>query len=658
MALTSLTAATGVFAKSDAKTATITLTGVAAGAFVLSPYEAKVSSDLDDRYADKVGYTDDTDEPTMLDAAIALHLDVFGEDFASYAPLTVDTSEGWAKITSFLGEATSAVGYWNNHIMSGGLTDTVKDGDFAYFAIYQDAVGWSDSYVFADALEKKAYVGEKAEITFSYAGWSGNTPAAGLTVTVGDEEYGVTDKNGKIVIDVNFIDNKDVSVKTKDGSYIFPAYCKLCGTSKLYDYIKAEIEAGVKYTLGNGKSFGLKDATALADYALTGYDISEYIPAFVNSVNENLAANSGKLISPYSAESDPKEDAALYGAVIIIYELCGIDFTDIKAAFSSINFEEAKPSSPYYYRFAVDGAIIAGRLELAKAAAQDLIDSNYTMGKGMFLGTKDMPFYNCDNTAYFLMTLFPFRTVITGDIYKKYIDDAIKVINTYIKPDGAFCDLPDINGIAMNPNVNADSTALAMGAFAALGDFDKAFKLYKNLVEGFESKTGIFTFGGIDSALSTKDALLGLAMFGNLVRFSAKEHPAHVNTVTKGKPATFKTAGKTVGYCCKICGHKVAQKTIPKLKAAKLSKVVRGKKSFTARWKRVKGVDGYQIRYSTSKKFKKKKTVTVKKAKTVKRKVKNLRAKKVYYVKIRAYKVINGKKQFSKWSKAKKVKTK
>ena len=44
--------------------------------------------------------------------------------------------------------------------------------------------------------------------------------------------------------------------------------------------------------------------------------------------------------------------------------------------------------------------------------------------------------------------------------------------------------------------------------------------------------------------------------------------------------------------------------------------------------------------------------------KTTKNNVKKLKAKKKYYVRIRTYKTVNGKKVYSSWSKVKSVKTK
>lgn len=96
-----------------------------------------------------------------------------------------------------------------------------------------------------------------------------------------------------------------------------------------------------------------------------------------------------------------------------------------------------------------------------------------------------------------------------------------------------------------------------------------------------------------------------------------------------------------------------------KPKKTSIKKLSKGKKKFTVTWAKVSGVKGYQVQYSTDKKFKKNnKSVTVTKQKTTKATVKNLKSKKKYYVRVRTYKTVNGKKVYSSWSKVKSVKTK
>ena len=98
---------------------------------------------------------------------------------------------------------------------------------------------------------------------------------------------------------------------------------------------------------------------------------------------------------------------------------------------------------------------------------------------------------------------------------------------------------------------------------------------------------------------------------------------------------------------------------ISKPKSASIKKVKGAKKAVSVEWKKVSGVSGYEIQVATDKKFKKnKKTVTIKKQKTTKTTVKKLKAKKKYYVRVRTYKIVNGKRAYSSWSKVKSVKTK
>ena len=84
------------------------------------------------------------------------------------------------------------------------------------------------------------------------------------------------------------------------------------------------------------------------------------------------------------------------------------------------------------------------------------------------------------------------------------------------------------------------------------------------------------------------------------------------------------------------------------------------KKEIVVEWKKVSGVTGYEVMYSTSKKFTKKttKTVTIKKQKTVKTIIKKLKSKKKYYVKVRAYKTVNKVKVYGAYSKVKSIKCK
>lgn len=106
----------------------------------------------------------------------------------------------------------------------------------------------------------------------------------------------------------------------------------------------------------------------------------------------------------------------------------------------------------------------------------------------------------------------------------------------------------------------------------------------------------------------------------------------------------------------------VSEQIDRKQKTTSFSKITGAKGCITVTWKKQTkgGIKGYEIQYSTDKKFKKKvtKTITIKKAKTTKTKIKKLKSKKKYYIRIRTFSKKNGKKVYSKWSKVKSAKVK
>ena len=127
--------------------------------------------------------------------------------------------------------------------------------------------------------------------------------------------------------------------------------------------------------------------------------------------------------------------------------------------------------------------------------------------------------------------------------------------------------------------------------------------------------------------------------------------------VKDSKPATKPSEPATTQPTTKPSTTKNTKTVKPKKTSIK--KLSKGKKKFTVTWAKVSGVKGYQIQYSSDKKFKKNnKSVTVTKQKTTKATVKKLKSKKKYYVRVRTYKTVNGKKIYSSWSKVKSVKTK
>ena len=116
--------------------------------------------------------------------------------------------------------------------------------------------------------------------------------------------------------------------------------------------------------------------------------------------------------------------------------------------------------------------------------------------------------------------------------------------------------------------------------------------------------------------------------------------------------ATVKIVGKgdytgTIGKTFKISPVKMS---ISKLRAKS--------KAFKASWAKNDQATGYEIQYSTNSKFKSAKKVAITKKTTTAKTITKLKASKKYFVRMRIYTTVNGKKYYGAWSAVKTVTTK
>ena len=368
-------------------------------------------------------------------------------------------------------------------------------------------------------------------------------------------------------------------------------------------------------------------------FAQAGGDVSEYLTA----LESNLKANNGKIMARQQGETADSENLVYYAVAIDVLTILGKDVTNfggynVKQAFETFAQTNKNVSNPYLYRCIVEACKAIGSDKLAR----DLIDQmskSYKVGSGL-----DNWGYSCDNTSVYVATVAPYKAY-----YQTNYNDALKLIAGYKKNKG-YC-------YQTTFEENANSTAMALMAYSAAGDFDKAYEAYQ-LLKNFESKNnnGVFmvadwkTGAMTENQLATADALRALSYFDNACDQKIKDLSNSDSTKpTQPAPTTKPETAKP-------------QSTTPA--KTKVQKISTGKKSITAQWKKVAGVSAYQVQIATNKKFSKnKKTFKVSK-KSTKVKIKKLKAKKVYYLRVRSYKKVNGKKVYSKWSTVRKVKTK
>lgn len=219
--------------------------------------------------------------------------------------------------------------------------------------------------------------------------------------------------------------------------------------------------------------------------------------------------------------------------------------------------------------------------------------------------------------------------------------------------DGKLAELPDAvrDGYTFEGWFTAAEGGVAVTADTV---FDKDTTVFahwkKNVVSATPSvklSTSAYTYNGKVKTPGVKVSVNGTVLTKDNYSVSYGKGRKNVGKYTVKVTLKNDYAGsKTVSF--KINPPKSAVKKLKK-----------GKKSFTVYVKKQsKQTSGYQVQYSTSKKFKSPKTKSLTSYKKTGLKVKKLKKHKKYYVRVRTYKKVGKAKYYSSWSSAKSVKTK
>lgn len=184
------------------------------------------------------------------------------------------------------------------------------------------------------------------------------------------------------------------------------------------------------------------------------------------------------------------------------------------------------------------------------------------------------------------------------------------------------------------------------------------------IIDPATGKTAAVTFSGMEieldytsTAYNGSDKEPGVSIqdaSGNDLTEDVDYTLDYYNNLTVGKATVIvsgkgKYAGVIAGARFTIKPKTVTVKSVKKASSRKLNVVWASHKTQTT---------GFQVRYATTKKFKSGtyKTITLTSKSATSKALTKLKAGKTYYVKVRAYKTVDGKKIYSSWSKVKSAK--
>lgn len=157
--------------------------------------------------------------------------------------------------------------------------------------------------------------------------------------------------------------------------------------------------------------------------------------------------------------------------------------------------------------------------------------------------------------------------------------------------------------------------------------------------------------------VTTADALKAEGTYNIVVTATGYNKTLEFTYTNKSDTTATKPSDATTAT--KPAATTTATKPVKKVTVKKqTAKVKAGKKKLTVTWKKDKNVSGYQIKIATKKNFKGAKTYTVKSYKTYKKVIKKLKAKKKYFVKVRAYKTVGKSKVYGAYSAVRSCKVK
>ncbi|MGN1328382.1 MAG: fibronectin type III domain-containing protein [Eubacterium sp.] len=223
-------------------------------------------------------------------------------------------------------------------------------------------------------------------------------------------------------------------------------------------------------------------------------------------------------------------------------------------------------------------------------------------------------------------------------------------LNYYIYPESTCISANTLSETSIN--VSWDSSAGVSGYKVEMkynGTWSEVRDVYNTYnsttIDGLLPNT-IYTFRVRGYTVTDSETLF--SNYSNEASATTKE----IETTTAANSSSVTTTATAATTPTSTASSKATK--ISKPSKVKITKLKTSKKTITVYWKKM-SASGFQVQYSTSSKFKKAKTVTVKGSSKTSAKIKSLKKGKKYYVRVRAYKTVNGKKYYGSWSTKKSI---
>lgn len=631
---------------------------------------------------------------TFNDAMILVH-DTYCKD--GYA-----ASEGsWGySVNKLWNDESGAFGYFINNSSASSAKDKIQTDDSITAFIYKDTENWGDVCSYFDKTDMDvAEVNEEIALNLSYSSWTGSGAVSDAvlgTVSVSGDaavftpfatasgEAVTTDASGDAVVSFDKAGTYVISAQSDSLTLVPPVYVVTVNNygakfTKAYNKI-------VDYELNKAKedldtfaaSGNIWNVIALARSGSMTQDIKDkFITNMRNTVKEKKGVVDNKTIIALAALGADVENFEGYNLLEALSDLNSVtNYGFTNAAYALIAADTRNYEIP---SVSGDGVVQTTRENLI----QYLLDAQLPDG-GWSWGTAIDP----DSTGMVIQALAPYME--SNDDVKAAVNKALTELSELQQDNGGYKNADsEWGGVSYPGELNCESTAQVWCALTALNvditdeRFVKDGKSIEDALLSFQLEDGSFAHvlkedgtGETDYGFATPQAFYTMVSYARMkdgksslydmedVKIdvpSKVEKPVTPTEVPGNEPTTQQPANTTsqgpsvTTAVSETTEEPAGTVTIKKqkIKSAKSSK----KKQITVKFTKMSKISGYQLQFSTSKKFAKKKTIT-KRIKKTTYTIRKLKSKKTYYIRVCSYKKVGGKTYYGAYSKVKKVRVK
>ncbi len=641
-------------------------------------------------------------ELTFNDAMLIVH-----DRYCKGGYAAGDSPYGFS-VTKLWGDDSGAFGYYINGASPLTAKEKVSTDDVIIAYVYSDTAGWTDKYSAFDNNFKDVKQGEEFSLHLGYSSWDGSGNASGAFIgictkdgflylrkptasgegltTTASADAVTTDSSGNATVAFPQAGRYVLSAKS-DSMILVPPVC-IANVERDEAFQKA-YNKGIEYIVSQAQSEDAADVRNV--WNIINLQRSDSLE---KDVCDKYVANARKYVKEKKGIVEAKYVLALCAVGVDVTDFEGYNLLDQFMDYDTVVSQNGITALAYIvmalnakpYSISTGNASDIAEKYALYLAEQSLENGGWSYGSS----------FDADSTAMVLQSLAPYYK--KNDTITKEIDKALDILSSAQEENGGFKSSDsEWQGTVYPGASNSCTTAMVWLALSCLGisEQDKRFvkneKTIQDAMISYQLEDGSFcyqtssmetnsmaTYQGMQAFISAEYLSSGKGAFYDFknvnVVYPSIEDQQETEPSTEEPAATTQTPATTQAAATTQAPAQTTETTQTpattqepaqtteasesvKVKKQKIKRLKAGNKKIQVIFTKNTKASGYQIQYSTSKKFVKSatKTIRINKVKINTYTIKKCKRKKTYYVRVRSFKKVGQEYVYGKYSAFKKV---